>query len=94
MGMPIDTAQYPWFLGKPAGGMARDRGALGWLLMCCSFFFRRDAFVTMLLLFFVIDWRRFAVGMMLFGVAVVFGLLMIHEVVTAFRRRSSSPSIG
>ncbi len=94
MGLPIDTAQYPWFLGKPSGGMARGRGPIGWVVLCCSFLFRRDAFVTLLVLFFALDWRRFAVGVMLLGVAIVLALLLIHEVVTATRRRSPSSASG
>jgi phosphatidylglycerophosphate synthase len=92
MGLPIDTSQYPWFLGKPSGGMGgteRDRGFIGWIVYACSFFFRRDAFVTMLAIFFALDWRRFAVGVMLLGVVIILALIMIHEVVTAFRRSTS-----
>lgn len=90
MGMTIDTAQYPWFLGKPAGGMAKGRGPIGWIVLACSMFFRRDAFVTMLAILFALNLRRFAVGMMIFGVVIVLGLLIIHELVTALRRRSPS----
>src|SRR5262249_19484630 len=81
LGLPIDTAQYPWFFGSPGG----RPGRLGRAFYACSFLFRRDAFVTLVAILLCGGARR-APFLILFGGALVFaGMLAVHMWVT--RRR-------
>lgn len=86
MGGTFDTAQYPWFFGKPSEG-AGDRGSLiGRLFYGISFLFRRDAVVTMIGVLLLLGLRAAAVAILGAGVAIVVVLLAVHLVVTASRR--------
>ncbi len=81
LGLPIDTAQYPWFFGSPGD----RRGPLGRGFYALSFLFRRDAFVTLVAILLCGGARR-APFLILFGGAMVFaGMLAVHMWVT--RRR-------
>jgi phosphatidylglycerophosphate synthase len=81
LGLPIDTAQYPWFFGSPG----ERRGPLGRTFYALSFLFRRDAFVTLVAILLIGGARRVPF-LVLFGGAMVFaGMLAIHMWVT--RRR-------
>ena len=83
LGLPIDTAQYPWFFGAPRG----RRGPLGRAFYACSFLFRRDAFVTVVAILLLGGARRVPF-LVLFGGALVFsGMLIVHMWVT--RRRQT-----
>ena len=85
-GGTIDTAQYPWFFGTPAGGASnRPRSALGGLVSAIAFLFRRDAVVTMIGALLLLDQRILAVAILAGGASVVVVLLAVHLLVTAAR---------
>jgi phosphatidylglycerophosphate synthase len=73
-GMTIDSAQYPWFFGKPSAG---GGGPVAW----ASYLFRRDAFVTVLALL-LLSGAQVAAFLALFGgTAIVAGLMVVHLIV-------------
>ena len=75
LGLPIDTAQYPWFFGSPG----TRPGPLGRLFYAVSFLFRRDAFVTVVSILLVTDFRRLAL-LLLAGGTLVFGILLCAHI--------------
>lgn len=86
MGSIIDTAQYPWFFGKPSdGSQGGKRSLVGQLFYGVAFLFRRDAFVTIISVLLVAGQRLAAVAIMVGGVAVVLLLFIVHHLVMAIR---------
>jgi len=75
LGLPIDTAQYPWFFGS----LGPRPGPLGKLFYAVSFLFRRDAFVTVVAVVLVADARRLAL-LLLAGGMFVFGILLCAQI--------------
>lgn len=82
LGLPIDTAQYPWFFGRPSSGTVGARsGPLAPVFRAVAFAFRRDAFVTILAILLVLDQRPAAAIIMCGGGALIAVLLLVHLVV-------------
>jgi phosphatidylglycerophosphate synthase len=86
-GLPIDTAQYPWFFGVPAQGLSADAGWVARAVYIVGFVFKRDAFITLLALLLLLDFRRVATLLLAGGCVVMFVLLVVHKVVMAVRGR-------
>ncbi|HLU66361.1 MAG TPA: CDP-alcohol phosphatidyltransferase family protein [Kofleriaceae bacterium] len=96
MGLPIDTAQFPWFFQRKAGEPAapepaaparpsaasRVVGALGYLI-------RRDANVTGVALLCLIDQREVAVALVALGALAGGAVTLVHYAVMARRRAAS-----
>jgi len=85
----IDTAQYPWFFGAPSDGVGGQRSLVGRIFYGVSFFFRRDAFVTIVAILLACDLRRIATLMLAAGTVIVLFLFLLHVAVTALRRQES-----
>lgn len=85
-GMTIDTAQYPWFFGAPSTAGQIERGLAGKIFYGVAFLFRRDAFVTGIMILLAFGLRRIAISLLGFGVIVVLVLFLVHTTVTTFSR--------
>jgi phosphatidylglycerophosphate synthase len=86
-GLPIDTAQYPWFFGVPSQGPAQGASLLSRLVYGIGFLFKRDAFLTLITIALLLDYRRLATAGLAAGCAFTFGLLLVHKTVGALRAR-------
>jgi uncharacterized protein (TIGR03382 family) len=96
-GLPIDTAQYPWFFGKPSeGGVCADgdRSGLARAIYVVSFLFRRDAFVTVLSVLMICGLRRAAMVLLFGGTTIFAVLLVLHLLVLSVRRRRAGDGIA
>jgi phosphatidylserine synthase len=76
--LPIDTAQYPWFFGDPSKAPAADAGFVSRAFNVVGYLFKRDAFMTLIAIALLFDWRRAATAALAIGNFVLFGLLGIH----------------
>ncbi len=92
LGLPIDTAAYPWFYGDPSRGRTGRRGFVAFSFYVIGFLFKRDAFITVVALFLLLDLRRVVVVGLAAGNAVLAGLLIVHVIVMAARARRQSIS--
>jgi phosphatidylglycerophosphate synthase len=84
-GLPIDTAQFPWFFQSGAGDTA-ERVGLGKLVYYVGFLVRRDVNVTVVALLLVSGLRAAALIGLAAGAAIGLGLTVTHYGVTAVRR--------
>ncbi len=75
LGLPIDTAQYPWFFGKPSESEPRGAGMVTYL-------FRRDAFITVLFFLCVAGLRREAFLCLFLGTCLMAVLLVVQLIVS------------
>jgi hypothetical protein len=78
LGLPIDTAQYPWFFGDPSKGVAADAGLVSRAFNAIGYIFKRDAFMTLIAFGLLLDWRKAAAASLAVGNFVMFVLLGIH----------------
>jgi phosphatidylglycerophosphate synthase len=92
LGLPIDTARYPWFFGDPSQGPRTGAGFVGRAFYVVGYLFKRDAFVTLIALALLLDWRRLATAALAAGNVVMFGLLLVHLAVTRIRARRARVS--
>jgi hypothetical protein len=88
--LPIDTAQYPWFFGKPSERAPTRRG-LARGVYIASFLFQRDAYVTVVALGLLAQAPRVAFLLLFGGMLVITVLLFIHVLVTALTKHDSPP---
>jgi hypothetical protein len=85
-GLPIDTAQFPWFFQSGGGDTAERRG-LGALVYYLGFLVRRDVNVTVIALLLVLDQRPLALGIIAAAAGIGLTITLTHYAVTALRRR-------
>jgi phosphatidylglycerophosphate synthase len=77
--LPIDTARYPWFFLRPSvHGLGARPGTFARLVYLGSFFFKRDAYTTIVSFGLVVGYPRVAFLLLLGGIAVITVLLLIH----------------
>jgi hypothetical protein len=81
MRLPIDTAQYPWFFGKPSDRTPPTRG-LARVVYLASFLFQRDAYITVVAVALLAGAPQVAFFCLFGGIAFLTLLLLIHIVVT------------
>jgi phosphatidylglycerophosphate synthase len=88
LGLPIDTAQFPWFFGTVGNQPAepRERSPLGLLIYGLSFVVRRDANVTLVALVLLAGWRQVAASLLAVGALVAVSVTVTHYAVMAMRR--------
>jgi phosphatidylglycerophosphate synthase len=89
MGLPIDSAQFPWWFSKPASAEPEPepRSRLGSLAHGFTYLIRRDANVTGVALLLVLDLRRVAISLVALGAAIGAAVTIAHYVITYSRRR-------
>ena len=88
MGLPIDTAQFPWFFARasqPAASPAPGRSAAGAVLHALGYLVRRDANVTGVSLMLLLDWREVATALVAAGAAAGALVTLTHYLVMAMR---------
>ena len=87
MGLPIDTAQFPWFFAHPERDpvTAPERSRLGTLFYGLSFIVRRDANITIVVVLLLLGWREVATAAMAAGALVAAAITTTHYAVTAMR---------
>jgi phosphatidylglycerophosphate synthase len=85
LGLPIDTAQYPWFFARSAV----RAGFLARAVYAASFLFKRDAYSTLVSLCLVAGVPRVAFLLLFGGIEVITVLLLVHLAVTHEAPRSS-----
>ena len=90
-GLPIDTAQFPWFFARPPGAQpaAEKRTALGAALYGLGFLIRRDANVTGVTIMLLAGWRELAAALVAAGAVAGALVTATHYAVTAARRTRS-----
>jgi hypothetical protein len=93
LGLPIDTARYPWFFGDPSAGPGKSAGFLGRALYLVLFLFKRDAFITLIALALLLDQRRVATAGLALGSGVTFVLLLLHLALTSARKPERKPAV-
>lgn len=88
LGLPIDTAQFPWFfaVGGNQPAEPRERSPLGLLFYGLSFLVRRDANVTLVALVLLAGWRQLATALIATGALVAATVTVTHYAVMATRR--------
>lgn len=94
LGLPIDTARYPWFFGTPYAGRAPRRGLVARLFYVVTFLFRRDAFITIVALATALGARRAAMVMLAAGALTLVSLLTVHKLVAARRPVDANHSLS
>jgi phosphatidylglycerophosphate synthase len=88
MGLPIDSAQFPWWFSKPpAAEPVPARTRLGALAHGFTYLIRRDANVTGVALLLLFDLRRLAISLVALGAAIGAVVTILHYAITASRRR-------
>lgn len=87
MGMPIDSAQFPWWFQKPASAEPPPPTRLGRLANGFTYLIRRDANVTGVALLLLFDLRRLAISLVALGAAIGAAVTVTHYVIVASRRR-------
>jgi len=85
LGLPIDTAQYPWFFARSS----KREGFLARAVYATSFLFKRDAYTTLVSLALVAGVPRVAFLLLFGGIEVITVLLLVHLAVTHEAPRSS-----
>ena len=81
--LPIDTARYPWFFLRPsARGLGARAGTLARLVYVGSFFFKRDAYTTIVSLVLLTGFPHTAFVLLLSGIEVIAVLLLVHLAIT------------
>jgi phosphatidylglycerophosphate synthase len=84
-GLPIDTAQFPWFFARPAEHRAPRTGA-GAFVYGLGYLVRRDANVTGVTALLLLGWREVATALLAAGAAVGALITATHFAVMALRR--------
>ena len=87
-GLPIDTAQFPWFFSNPAAASstpAAPRSLGARITYALGFLIRRDANVTGTALLLLFHQRRVAAALLCAGAAVGLVLTVTHYAVMATR---------
>jgi phosphatidylglycerophosphate synthase len=92
LGLPIDTAQYPWFFGDPSKPPPANAGFVARAVNAIGYIFKRDAFLTLIAIALIFDWRRTATAALALGNFVLLVLLGIHLYLQ--RRAPASPQPG
>jgi hypothetical protein len=92
LGLPIDTACYPWFFGDPSAGAGADAGLVTRAVHLLAFLFKRDAFITLIALLLLLDQRRLATAGLAVGSGAMFVLLLLHLTVTGLRKQARKPA--
>lgn len=87
-GAAIDTAQFPWWFGKPSEGLGGGAARTGWLAAVGPLL-RRDTVVTGTMVFLVLGMPRAALVGIAVGNLTMCALLPVHLAVMARRRRAS-----
>jgi phosphatidylglycerophosphate synthase len=90
MGLPIDTAQFPWFFTRSAPSSASEapparRSVAGTLLHALGYLVRRDANVTGVSVMLLLDWREVATALVAAGAAAGALVTLTHYLVMATR---------
>jgi phosphatidylglycerophosphate synthase len=80
LNLPIDTAQYPWFFGKPSDRTPPARG-LARAVYLTSFLFQRDAYLTVVALALCAGAPSVAFFSLFGGIAFLTLLLLVHTFV-------------
>lgn len=83
LGLPIDTAQFPWFFADTKDSAESGKG--GWLEML-GFVLRRDANVTVVSLLVLFDFRRIAACTIAAAALIGAVVVVTHYAVTALRK--------
>jgi hypothetical protein len=78
LGLPIDTAQYPWFFGDPSKPPPADAGLAARAFSIVGYVFKRDAFLTLIAIALLFGHRKTAMVALALGNFVLFVLLGIH----------------
>jgi phosphatidylglycerophosphate synthase len=87
LGLPIDSAQFPWWFAKPPAAIPEPPTRLGAIAHGFTYLIRRDANVTGVALLLVLDLRRLAISLVALGAAIGAAVTIAHYVITASRRR-------
>jgi phosphatidylglycerophosphate synthase len=87
MGLPIDSAQFPWWFSKPKDAAPAPPTRLGAIAHGFTYLIRRDANVTGVALLLVLDLRRLAISLVALGAAIGAAVTIAHYVITYSRRR-------
>ena len=87
MGLPIDSAQFPWWFSKPPSAEPPPRSRLGAVAHGFTYLIRRDANVTGVALLLLLDLRRLAISLVALGAAIGAAVTIAHYVITYSRRR-------
>lgn len=91
MGLPIDSAQFPWFFARPADEAAGEkRSGMGQFFYVLGFFIRRDANVTGVSAMLLLGWRELATALVAAGAAIGALVTVTHYLVMALRRPARS----
>ena len=85
-GLPIDTAQFPWFFNPPPGVEAAP-SRTGRLLNGLGYLVRRDANVTVVAILLLFDLREVAILLVALGAAIASAVTITHYAVMALRAR-------
>jgi len=87
LGLPIDSAQFPWWFARPPSAQPEARTRLGTIAHGFTYLIRRDANVTGVALLLLFDLRRLAISLVALGAAIGAGVTIAHYVITSSRRR-------
>ncbi len=88
MGLPIDTAQFPWFFTRQSvstPAAPTRRSVAGTVLHALGYLVRRDANVTGVSLMLLFDWREVATALVAAGAAAGALVTITHYLVMAMR---------
>lgn len=89
MGLPIDSAQFPWWFQKDAPAeQPEKRTTFGAITGALTYLVRRDANVTFVAIMLIGDLRRLALVLMTIGALVGAFITITHYIVMAARNRS------
>ena len=87
MGLPIDSAQFPWWFSKPPAAEPPPRTRLAAIGNGFTYLIRRDANVTGVALLLLLDLRRLAISLVALGAAIGAVVTIAHYAITYSRRR-------
>lgn len=88
-GLPIDTAQFPWFFGTATSHEGGPTTAFGYIANGFGYLIRRDANLTLTATMLILYMRKFCLLVLLAGFALTAALLVVHRIVVALRRPST-----
>jgi phosphatidylglycerophosphate synthase len=92
MGLPIDSAQFPWFFARPEAAQGgAGRSGLGQFFYVLGFLIRRDANVTGVSAMLLLGWRELATALVAAGAAIGALVTITHYLVMALRRPARTP---
>ncbi len=84
-GLPIDTAQFPWWWGKPSEEREVS-GVIGHVGHVVEMIFRRDAWGTILMFLLAFGLRKPALALVAGGTLFFFVLLIAHLSITSWKK--------